>query len=68
MAQKLKARGLILQLGLPFPRQRDEDVSAALESGFVFGGTAGASLYKTELFKDIGLFDETFLRISKIPI
>ena len=46
--------------GLPFPRQRDEDVSAALESGFVFGGTAGASLYKTELFKDIGLFDETF--------
>ena len=46
--------------GLPFPRQRDEDVSDALESGFVFGGTAGASLYRTELFKDIGLFDETF--------
>lgn len=46
--------------GLPFPRQRDEPVSAARESEFVFGGTAGASLYKTELFKDIGLFDETF--------
>lgn len=46
--------------GLPFPRQRDEDVSKADESSFVFGGTAGASLYKTSLFEDIGLFDETF--------
>jgi hypothetical protein len=26
----------------------------------VFGGTAGASVYKTDLFKDIGLFDEKF--------
>lgn len=46
--------------GLPFPRQRDENVSEAYESGFVFGGTAGASVYKTSLFKEIGLFDETF--------
>ena len=46
--------------GLPFPRQRDEDVSRADESNFVFGGTAGASVYKTDLFKDIGLFDEKF--------
>lgn len=46
--------------GLPFPRQRDEDVSEARDSEFVFGGTAGASLYKTALFEDIGLFDETF--------
>lgn len=46
--------------GLPFPRQRDEAVSEARDSEFVFGGTAGASLYKTELFKDIGLFDEKF--------
>ncbi len=46
--------------GLPFPRQRDENISKALESGFVFGGTAGASLYTTKLFKDIGLFDEKF--------
>lgn len=46
--------------GLPFPRQRDEDIADALDSGFVFGGTAGASLYKTDLFRDIGLFDETF--------
>lgn len=46
--------------GLPFPRQRDEDVESAEESGIVFSGTAGASLYKTDLFKDIGLFDEEF--------
>lgn len=46
--------------GLPFPRQRDENVSQARDSEFVFGGTAGASLYKTALFKDIGIFDEKF--------
>lgn len=46
--------------GLPFPKQRDEDVSKAAESGYIFGGTAGASVYKTSLFEDIGLFDETF--------
>jgi GT2 family glycosyltransferase len=46
--------------GLPFPRQRDEPVKAARDSEYVFGGTAGASLYKTSLFEDIGLFDETF--------
>ncbi len=46
--------------GLPFPRQRDEDVSEAEESGFVFNGTAGASLYETKLFEEIGLFDESF--------
>jgi len=48
------------KFGLPFPRQRDEGVEDAKNSGFVFGGTAGASVYKTSLFKDIGLFDETF--------
>lgn len=46
--------------GLPYPRQRDEATEAALESSFVFGGTAGASVYKTSLFKEIGLFDEKF--------
>lgn len=45
---------------LPFPRQRDESVDKAEKSGYVFGGTAGASLYTTSLFEDIGLFDETF--------
>lgn len=46
--------------GLPFARQRDDDSTTALDSGFVFGGTAGASVYKTSLFKEIGLFDEKF--------
>lgn len=46
--------------GLPFPRQRDENTELAHESGYVFGCSAGASLYKTSLFKDTGLFDETF--------
>lgn len=45
---------------LPFPRQREEKTEQALSSGYVFGGTAGASLYRTDLFKDIGLFDEVF--------
>ena len=46
--------------GLPFPRQRDELTENARDSEYVFGGTAGASLYKTKLFRDIGLFDEKF--------
>ena len=46
--------------GLPYPRQRGQPVNDAYKSGFVFGGTAGASVYKTTLFEDIGLFDETF--------
>lgn len=46
--------------GLPFPRQRDEKAEDARDSEYVFGGTAGASLYKTKLFRDIGLFDEKF--------
>lgn len=46
--------------GLPFPRQREARTEEAFESGFVFGGTAGASVYKTSLFEEIGLFDEKF--------
>lgn len=46
--------------GLPFPRQRDEPTDTAHESDYVFGGSAGASLYLTSIFKEIGLFDENF--------
>jgi len=46
--------------GLPYPRQREEKTEAAFDSGFVFGGTAGASVYRTALFEHIGLFDEKF--------
>ena len=44
--------------GLSFPRGRDRKVETAPESGFVFAATGGASLYKTEVIRDIGLFDE----------
>lgn len=46
--------------GLPFPRSRGQKTKDAPKSGFVFGASGGASLYKAELFKDIGLFDEAF--------
>lgn len=46
--------------GLAFPRNRGDKTSKAPKAGFVFGASGGASLYKTELFRDIGLFDEDF--------
>ena len=46
--------------GMPFPRNRGDKVTEAAHSGFVFSGSGGASLYKTSLFKEIGLFDESF--------
>jgi len=46
--------------GLSFPRNRGTKVAKAPGAGMVFGATGGASLYKTALFKDIGLFDEDF--------
>jgi GT2 family glycosyltransferase len=46
--------------GLAYPRNRDEKTTTAPEAGEVFGATGGASLYKIEVFKQIGLFDEDF--------
>lgn len=46
--------------GLAFPRNRGDKVSRAPEGGLVFGASGGATLYKTALFKNIGLFDEDF--------
>lgn len=46
--------------GVAFPQSRGLPSSKAPSSGYVFGATGGASLYKTSLFKNIGLFDETF--------
>lgn len=46
--------------GLAFPRSRDEATETAPESGYVFGATGGASLYRADLFKQIGFFDEAF--------
>ena len=46
--------------GLPFPRDRNQPASSAPESGFVFSGSGGASLYSTKMLREIGLFDEAF--------
>jgi len=46
--------------GLPFPRSRDKNATTAPDGGFVFSGSGGASLYKTEMLRNIGLFDEDF--------
>jgi GT2 family glycosyltransferase len=46
--------------GMPFPRSRGLSTDTAPESEFVFSATGGATLYKTSLFTQIGLFDESF--------
>ena len=47
--------------GLPGPRNRDEPSSNALtEPGEVFGATGGGALYRAEMLREIGLFDEDF--------
>ena len=46
--------------GMPFPRNRNDKANRAPESGYVFSGSGGASLYRTSLFREIGLFDEAF--------
>ena len=46
--------------GLAFPRDRDQPAEPVRESGDVFAASGGASLFRTALFADIGLFDEEF--------
>lgn len=46
--------------GIPSLRAENQPAEKAPESGFVFGATGGATLYRTEVFKEIGLFDEDF--------
>jgi GT2 family glycosyltransferase len=46
--------------GMPFPRSRNKKTESAPNSEYVFSATGGATLYKTSLFKEIGLFDESF--------
>ncbi|WP_324014910.1 glycosyltransferase family 2 protein [Microbacterium sp. JZ37] len=46
--------------GMPFPRGRSDGRAHAPEKGRVFSASGGASLYRTALFDEIGLFDETF--------
>ena len=46
--------------GLPFPRNRNDRASKAPGQEPVFSASGGASLYRAEVFNDIGLFDEDF--------
>lgn len=47
--------------GLSYPRGRGEPVSSTYDKHtLVFGASGGASLYRTSLFKEIGLFDKEF--------
>lgn len=46
--------------GLAYPRGRGDKAELAPEGGAVFGASGGASLFKTEVFKQAGLFDKSF--------
>jgi GT2 family glycosyltransferase len=46
--------------GLPFPRGRGYTKNKTYQAEMVFGATGGASLYKTQMLREIGLFDEDF--------
>jgi GT2 family glycosyltransferase len=49
--------------GFPFPRGRDEVDSGQYdkpELGWVFAGSGGASLYRTVMLKEVGMFDQDF--------
>lgn len=47
--------------GLPYPRGRGEtEINKYDEQTEIFGASGGASLYRSDVFKQIGLFDEDF--------
>ena len=46
--------------GLAFPRDRDQPSDPVRPSGYVFAASGGASLFRTSLFRDVGLLDEHF--------
>jgi len=46
--------------GLPFPRNRNDKTVKAPKCEFVFCASGGAVLYKTQMLREIGLFDEDF--------
>ncbi|MCL1877065.1 glycosyltransferase family 2 protein [Candidatus Saccharibacteria bacterium] len=51
--------------GVPELRAENQPTETAPESGFVFGASGGATLYKTDLFREIGLFDEKFFAYNE---
>lgn len=51
--------------GIPMLRSENLPRNSAPESGYIFGGTGGATLYKTDVFRGIGLFDEKFFAYNE---
>ena len=51
--------------GIPMLRNEGEPKKNAPKSGLVFGGTGGATLYRTKVFKTIGFFDEDFFAYNE---
>lgn len=51
--------------GVPELIAENKPADEAPASGYVFGATGGATLYKTDLFREIGLFDETFFAYNE---
>lgn len=51
--------------GIPALRNEGEPKENAPDSGLVFGATGGATLYRTEVFKKIGFFDEDFFAYNE---
>lgn len=51
--------------GIPALRGEGKLKKDAPESGLIFGSTGGATLYKTEVFKKIGLFDDDFFAYNE---
>jgi GT2 family glycosyltransferase len=51
--------------GIPTLLAENQPISSAPEAGFVFGATGGATLYKTSLFKAIGLFDDVYFAYNE---
>ena len=46
--------------GLPFARSRDEKQDKTEPDETVFGASGGSTLYRSEMLKEVGLFDEKF--------
>lgn len=51
--------------GIPSLRDENKPTDQAPESGFIFGATGGATLYRTDLFESIGLFDNVFFAYNE---
>lgn len=46
--------------GLAFPRDRNKKTATAPKGELIFGATGGASLYRSAMLQDVGLFDEAY--------